>query len=187
MLLKGNLRTVEQLLADRTVDLHSAIMELLLPAAAKSFSRNHQAPLGVKSTIRSHRIRISTAQQIEVSSPYHKRLEDLHPAIQQVFGFDNDHLYAFFLNGTTNYKAGNVYGDPRGMGELPEYPADEFTLREIGLRLGKELWYLFDFGDNWMFLIQVVAIEDQTMSTKRAFELIESKGEAPEQYPDWKE
>ena len=76
MLLKGKLRAVEQLLSDRTVDLHSAIMELLLPAAARSFSCNHQAPLGVKSTIRPHRIRISTGQQVEVSSPYYKRLED---------------------------------------------------------------------------------------------------------------
>ncbi|MEL7421706.1 MAG: plasmid pRiA4b ORF-3 family protein [Bacteroidota bacterium] len=120
-----------------------------------------------------------------ISIPANTTLEDLHLAIQQVFGFDNDHLYAFFLNGTTNYKTGNVYSDPRGMVEPPEYPADEFTLQEIGLRPGKELLYLFDFGDNWMFLIQVMAIEDQTIGTKGAFELIESQGEAPEQYPEW--
>ncbi len=72
LLLNGQLREVEQLLADRTVDLHSEVMEALLPAAARSFSRNHQVPQGVKTTIRSHRIRIATGRQVEVSSPYYK-------------------------------------------------------------------------------------------------------------------
>lgn len=122
-----------------------------------------------------------------ISLPAYTTLADLHLAIQQLFDFDNDHLYAFFLNGTTHYKAGNVYADPRGMVEPPEYPADQFTLEEIGLRPGKEMLYLFDFGDNWMFLIQVVAIAPQTTSTRKAFKLIESKGESPAQYPDWEE
>lgn len=115
-------------------------------------------------------------------------LEDLHLAIQRIFDFDNDHLYAFFLNGATNYKAGNVFSDPRGMVSEPEYPADAFSLKEIGLYPGKELLYLFDFGDNWQFLLQVIAIEDtREIAAGHTFELIKTKGEAPEQYPNWED
>jgi hypothetical protein len=115
-------------------------------------------------------------------------LEDLHLAIQKVFDFDNDHLYAFFLNGITNYKAGNVFSDPRGNVEEPEYPAHLVSLGEIGLYPGKELLYLFDFGDNWQFLIQVLAIENTSeIDSSNIFKLIESTGKAPEQYPEWEE
>lgn len=71
-LVKGDLRRAEQQLSDLCVNMHSRIMALLLPAAAKTFSRTHQAPKGVKSTVRPHHIRIATGQQVEVSSPYYK-------------------------------------------------------------------------------------------------------------------
>ena len=113
-------------------------------------------------------------------------LDDLHLAIQHVFDFGNDHLYAFFLNAKTNYTAGNVYADPRGTITEPDYPADLVSLREIGLYPGKELLYLFDFGDNWQFWVQILAIQDTTEITPDiTFKLIETKGEAPDQYPNW--
>lgn len=121
-------------------------------------------------------IRISTAAS----------LDDLHLAIQHIIGFDNDHLYAFFLNGKPNYTTGNVFADPRGSVMEPEYPADLLSLGEIGLYPGKELLYVFDFGDNWQFPVQILAIEDTTEITPDiTFKLIETKGEAPEQYPNW--
>ncbi len=71
-LVKGDLRGVEHQLSDLCVKIHSRIMDLLLPEAAKAFSRTHQAPKGAKSRMRRHRIRIATGQQVEVSSPYYK-------------------------------------------------------------------------------------------------------------------
>lgn len=47
-------------------------MEVLLPASAAVYRGEHQAPRGVKSTIRRHRIRIATGHEVEVSSPYYK-------------------------------------------------------------------------------------------------------------------
>lgn len=71
-LVKGDLYEVEQRVAELSLGVHTTIMELLLPAAAEVFNRQHQPPRGVKSTVRQHRIRIATGHQVEVASVYYK-------------------------------------------------------------------------------------------------------------------
>lgn len=39
-------------------------------------------------------------------------LEDLHLAIQRAFRFDDDHLYAFFMDGEA--RSDDCFNDPRG-------------------------------------------------------------------------
>jgi hypothetical protein len=45
--------------------------------------------------------------------------------------------------------------------------------------------YLFDFGDNWEFQLQLEEIKSDRRSGYG--EIIASEGKAPEQYPDWEE
>lgn len=112
-------------------------------------------------------------------------LEDLHDAIQAVYKFDDDHLYAFFMDSVAWSHSGDSYFDPRG--EMDDQkPADLFKLGELGLYLQKAFLYVFDFGDNWQFHITVEAIEATTSETNKGYRLIETKGEAPAQY-DWKD
>jgi hypothetical protein len=109
-------------------------------------------------------------------------LEELHRAIQEIFDFDNDHLYAFYLNGRISNRAGNIYSDPRGDIDYDEYPADILTLGELGLYIGQSILYLFDFGDNWEFTVQFTAFSASDNKPTAQYELKESVGEAPEQY-----
>ena len=112
-------------------------------------------------------------------------LEDLHDAIQAVYKFDDDHLYAFFMDSVAWSHSGDSYFDPRG--EMDDQkPADLFKLGELGLYLQKAFLYVFDFGDNWQFHITVEAIEATTSETNKSYRLIETKGEAPAQY-DWED
>lgn len=109
-------------------------------------------------------------------------LEELHRAIQAIFDLDNDHLYAFYLNGRISNRAGNIYSDPRGDIDYDEYPADVLTLGELGIYIGQSILYLFDFGDNWEFTVQLTAFSASDNKPTAQYELKESVGEAPEQY-----
>ena len=102
-------------------------------------------------------------------------LEDLHLAIQKAFDFDNDHLYSFFMDGKRYSQ--NAYHSSYG----DEGPyADEAIIGELGLYKGQKILYLFDYGDSWEFLVQLMSIENEEEVAEP--KIIESKGENPPQY-----
>lgn len=113
-------------------------------------------------------------------------LEELHLAIQEIFDFDNDHLYAFYLNGRISNQAGNTYSDPRADLDYNEYSADVLSLGEMGLYIGQTMLYLFDFGDDWQFMVEVSGFSASDKKPSGKYELIETVGEAPSQY-HWNE
>ncbi|MCL2321172.1 MAG: plasmid pRiA4b ORF-3 family protein [Oscillospiraceae bacterium] len=128
-------------------------------------------------------------------------LEDLHLAIQDAFDFDNDHLYAFYINGTSKTgKEINGYPDRYGMfgvGEdfgmfedideveddedSGELTANKVKIEDLELHKGARITYIFDFGDNWEFNIVVKQI-DKDVPLPTEPEIVESKGESPPQY-----
>lgn len=103
-------------------------------------------------------------------------LEDLHLAIQDTFDFDNDHLYAFYMDG----KEWSDYGIYDRRGERGPF-ADEARLGELDLYTGRRIVYLFDFGDSWLFEVLVQQVEPN-MPEPTAAAVVEEKGDAPEQY-----
>jgi len=58
------------------------------------------------------------------------------------------------------------------------------TLDQLNLRPGQELMYLFDYGDEWRFKVRVHALHPDASDGEYP-RVVESVGEAPEQYPDW--
>ncbi|NEX18800.1 plasmid pRiA4b ORF-3 family protein [Thiorhodococcus mannitoliphagus] len=99
-------------------------------------------------------------------------LDDLHLFIQRTLDFDNDHLSDFFVARTpTSAKRTRCRFDA--------------TLEDLfPLPKGHKLFYLFDYGDNWLFQIG--------RTRKKPFEpepdseylrLISEQGEKPRQYP----
>lgn len=108
-------------------------------------------------------------------------LEDLSTAILDAFDFDSDHLYEFTYKnrfGTLTHACHPV------MDDLPH--TDEVLIGDIPLQTGNSMTYLFDFGDNWEFGVKLERMDpvDKEVKTPR---VIESCGEAPEQYPSWDE
>jgi hypothetical protein len=51
---------------------------------------------------------------------------------------------------------------------------------------GTTLSYLYDFGDNWEFEVQLEGIDPADPKVRRP-KVLETHGEAPEQYPRWDE
>lgn len=115
----------------------------------------------------------------KIKLSHNHTLHDLHLAIQDAFDFDNDHLYSFFMDGKRYSR--NAYHNPFG----DEEPfADEAVIGELGLYLGQKILYLFDYGDSWEFKVLLNEIGESETELEEP-EIIESKGEAPPQYPDW--
>lgn len=108
----------------------------------------------------------------------HLTLEDLHYAIINSVDFDDDHLYAFYLNKNKR----NSYGRMYEYGEPPF--ACDFTLADLGLSVNKRFNYTFDFGDNWEFVITIKDFEETDVLFDEP-KLIAQKGKSPEQYPSW--
>lgn len=100
----------------------------------------------------------------------------LHRAIQQAFGFDDDHLYSFYMDGKRWSKKRFV-----SPWEDSGPSVEKARIGEIGLFVGQEILYLFDYGDSWHFWITLEDI--RTGETRRKGAVVtEEKGAAPEQY-----
>lgn len=105
-------------------------------------------------------------------------LEDLHFIIQELINFENDHLYEFFI--ANNYRSrekirlddenGLIY--EKTIGQL--YP----------LQKHKKIFYLFDYGESWLFRISRVGSRTKKKDPKVKYpRLVDGTGENPEQYP----
>jgi len=79
-----------------------------------------------------------------------------------------------------------VLGD---FGPMYAGPGDVRTtiLESLGLKPKQEFMYLFDYGDEWRFKVRVHAINENADPEAEYPRLVESVGEAPEQYPAWDE
>ncbi len=114
-------------------------------------------------------------------------LYDVHMDIQHAFGWDNNHLFAFFLgerifDRSVEY-SGNPYGEPlKSDFGPPAKSAAEAQLRDLPLPVGFSFWYVFDFGDE---LVHRVTVEDIFSIKAQESDypiLIAQEGEAPSQY-----
>ena len=107
-------------------------------------------------------------------------LEDLAEAILDAFDFDCDHLYHF------------QYLNPFGADRIIDHPAvvsgdacvTETRLRQLEPVPGMKISFFFDYGDNWKFDIVVMHGSEESTSD---IKVIERKGEAPEQYPEYED
>lgn len=112
----------------------------------------------------------------KIKLSHNHTLYDLHMEIQNAFHFDDDHLYTFFMEGKRSSK-NNFHSDMCGEGPY----VDHAVIGELGLYKGKRILYLFDYGDMWQFMINVVEINENEEEISIP-EIIEIKGEAPKQY-----
>ncbi|HEU5330964.1 MAG TPA: hypothetical protein VFU78_22915 [Thermomicrobiales bacterium] len=115
-------------------------------------------------------------------------LLDLGWAIPPAFDFDDDHLWAFYLSGQpfdskTEYA---LSAEPNPFtGEAPKR-AEDHTLRGVHFPR-HEFLYIFDFGDEWHFGVQL-ADKSNDLTPGAAYPRVAaSHGKPPPQYPDWDE
>jgi len=114
-------------------------------------------------------------------------LYDLHWEIQNAFGWDNDHLYSFYMSNKKGDTQSEYAGNPMGedlesaFGESPGSAA-QTELRTLKLRRGKKFKYLFDYGDNLLHTIEVLDIHEGSDKNVGYPHVVEKTGESPLQY-----
>ncbi|MEE9425056.1 MAG: hypothetical protein V3V18_08740 [Methylococcales bacterium] len=109
-------------------------------------------------------------------------LEELHFAIQDAVGFDNDHLYEFYIARTERSRDRVRFDDENE--EIYELTLDDL----YPLDKGKKFFYLFDYGDHWLFNLSKSRKKSQQPEKDIKYpRIIEKTGKNPEQYPEWEE
>lgn len=116
--------------------------------------------------------------------PSANNLYDLGGMIVQVFGFDFDHPFGFYSK-----LSGSVFGSPvkyelfADMGESEARRVKRTRIVEAFPTVGAKMTFLFDYGDNWQFRIEVIGQNRREPGVIYP-RLLKTIGAAPEQYPD---
>ena len=99
----------------------------------------------------------------------------LHDAIQEAFGWLDDHLYSFWLDG-------RFWGDEEITSPVVPDEAErtaDTPIIELDLRVGQRIAYVFDFGDEWRVRLTVRERVPASGDHPRVLEL---RGTPPPQY-----
>jgi len=109
-------------------------------------------------------------------------LDDLHYAIQHAVDFDADHLYSFFMSGQP-WDDETEYASPHAQGRS----AARVRIGDLNLRMKQRFLYLFDYGDEHHFEVQLVGVNPEAPKGKYP-RVVERHGKNPPQYDlDWEE
>lgn len=119
----------------------------------------------------------SVWQLIEIAED--QTLDDLHYAILGAVNFDSDHLYSFFMSGRA-WDDTTEYASPYADGPS----AAQVRIGDLSLRMKQKFLYLFDYGDEHRFEVQLVGINPEAAKGDYP-KLVESHGKAPRQYGGW--
>lgn len=115
-------------------------------------------------------------------------LADLHDAIFDAYDRFDEHLYEFQFGK-------RMHEGPRYRRRMPPSSfgfeeeeadigiAEDTTLDSLGLKVDRAFGYWFDFGDDWMHQIDVVAI-DASVPKGKYPKVISRVGASPPQYLD---
>jgi len=113
-------------------------------------------------------------------------LYTLAQAIVRSFDFDFDHAFGFYSK-----LKGNIYNSPVryelfvdiGEGEGDARSVKRTRIIKAFPSVGTKMRFLFDYGDEWEFLVELVKRKPNEPKAKLPRLLI-SAGKAPAQYPD---
>ncbi len=117
-----------------------------------------------------------------IELPENMTLGELHDIIQDLAGFDRDHLFTFFI-------ARGPRGKRTEIIETEEWEERQDRLYEIPLRhifplpQNMKLFYHFDFGDDWIFQIGKRGKLKEEQGGIKYPRVIKEEGPKPVQYP----
>ena len=93
------------------------------------------------------KIKLGTDWSADIEFVDLSTLDEVHDAIQRAVDFDDDHLYEFFVARNERARTRTVYDDENGR-------ICHTRIRDLfPLPSKMHLFYLFDYGDNWVFRV----------------------------------
>ncbi len=110
-------------------------------------------------------------------------LGELHHTMQDLTGFDSDHLFMFFMARTMRSHRTYVADDDEW--EVRHEKMYRIPLKKIfPVPKGQKLFYWFDFGDDWIFEVRKRGKEKPEQKDIDYPRLISKLGPEPVQYPN---
>lgn len=115
-------------------------------------------------------------------------LEELAFAILKSVGFQCDHCFGFYDNLEYALHSREEYTVFADLGETDNKndPGVSGTLVHQAFQPGKRMIFLFDYGDNWQFVVTCLRVEDIKKTFRRP-KILETQGTPPTQYAVWQE
>ena len=105
-------------------------------------------------------------------------LRELHKIILTSVGFDNDHLYEFFISR-------REFGSNKESFDDERHSLDTQLYGLFPLPKGKKLFYWFDFGDDWKFQISKTRSAPKSLVNGVHYpRVVKEAGIKPEQYAE---
>lgn len=101
-------------------------------------------------------------------------LDDLCNTILEAFDFFHEHLYEFCMDNRMYSEHAYHYAPEGGK------PSTQITLNNLQLVKGQKFSLHYDFGDDWMFSINVQKIEEVSSYSKPS--IIKEKGYVEQYY-----
>ncbi|MDH7578289.1 MAG: hypothetical protein QHH75_10840 [Bacillota bacterium] len=108
-------------------------------------------------------------------------LADLHEVIFEAFDRFEEHLYSFFIGGK------EFAPEEAGWPSSDTTCAVHAVIGGFEFEIGDWFTYLFDYGDEWWHVVELVKIEERLGSDPVCPRVIERRGQSPLQYPDLEE
>jgi len=155
---------------------------------------NYRANMKKKSAAAGEKIFVFKVSLIGDSSVFRElalletqTLYNFAEAIIDSFDFDFDHCFGFFNNVKNWYRAERQYELFKDVGE--ECKPGTKSVKKTKLREAffedKKMLFLFDYGDEWKFIVELVREEKSAFAANKKYPLLLQKiGSSPEQYPD---
>jgi Plasmid pRiA4b ORF-3-like protein len=124
-------------------------------------------------------------REIEIES--RKALSDLAEAIVHAFGFEFDHAFGFYskLTGRDVMRSQPKYELFVDMGEQTSAKSvRKTTVADAFPDVGHTMLFMFDYGDDWRFIVEVIGLGQKAAKTRYP-KVLKKVGQAPEQYGAW--
>jgi len=119
-------------------------------------------------------------------------LYKLAEAIITAYGFDFDHAFGFFNKISERYfdseRKYELFADIEEEGIEPTgaESVKKTKIPQVWKNIGDKMLFLFDYGDNWLFVVELVGFGKKESKMKYP-RVLKKVGKAPEQYPDVEE
>jgi len=131
--------------------------------------------------------------QREIEVPADFSLYKLAEAIVDAYDFDFDHAFGFFRKITESWNFQDtekyeLFADMENQGIEPvdAGSVEKTKVSQVWKNPKDKMLFLFDYGDDIRWIITLKGFGEKQAGVKYP-RVLSAKGEAPEQYPDYKE
>ena len=112
-------------------------------------------------------------------------LYKLANAVVTAYDFDFDHAFGFFSTISEQYyrsqKKYELFSDMEDVRTTGAESVKKTKIGEVWEKVGDKMLFLFDYGDNWLFVVELVGFGKKEAKKKYPY-IVRKVGRAPEQY-----